>query len=507
MTASEITSETAPGTPPETATGTAAGTAARPAPADLLVVGGDVVTMAPGREVVTGAAIAVAAGRVAGIGTAEELRERFPGTPELDARDCVVIPGMINAHQHTTADPLVRSMIPDDISSDEAIFSWIVPLHDQVTGDDDELSATLTAAESLLRGVTTILEPGTVAHPLRVAAGLASAGIRARVGRWGWDVPGVAHALPAAETLALQEETVRALPPSGTVTGWVTLVGHDLASDELFIGAAELAERLDVGLTWHVSPSAADTRAYAERSGTPPVLHFRRLGVLGPRLLLGHAVWLDDAELDAIVETGTSVASCPGAYLRLGQGYGRAGRHAELVRRGGRLALGGDSHNAGDVPDVLGTARLLAALERDRDEAPVLRADQVFALATIGGAEAAGLGHLVGSIEVGKAADLVVLDTRDLSWTPRGDLATHLVWGAPTHTVRDVLVDGRIVVRDRRLTTVDTGALRREAAERSAALLRRAGLDVPHRWPAIPAAEYSRRPSDRPGPSPNPRIP
>ncbi|WP_433348085.1 amidohydrolase family protein [Microtetraspora malaysiensis] len=465
------------------------------APADLLVVGGDVVTMAPGREVVTGAAIAVAGGRIAAIGAPGELRARFPGSPELDARECVVIPGLVNAHQHTTADPLVRSMIPDDISSQEAIFDWIVPLHDQVTGDDDELSAALTAAESLLCGVTTLLEPGTVAHPLRVAAGLASAGIRARVGRWGWDVPGAAHALPAAETLALQEETVRALPPGGTVTGWVTLVGHDLASDELFTGAAELAERLDVGLTWHVSPSAADTRAYAERAGTSPVLHFRRLGVLGPRLLLAHAVWLDDAEVDAVIESGTAVASCPGAYLRLGQGYGRAGRHAELVRRGGRLALGCDSHNAGDSPDVLGAARLLAALERDRDETPVLRADQVFALATIDGARAAGLGELVGSVEVGKAADLVVMDTRDLSWTPRGDLATHLVWGAPAHTVRDVLVDGKVVVRDRRLTTLDADALRREAAERSAALLRRAGLDVPHRWPVVPADSYARRPS------------
>ncbi|GAA2907998.1 5'-deoxyadenosine deaminase [Streptosporangium fragile] len=460
--------------------------------ADLLVAGGEVVTMSPGREVVTGAAVAVAGGRIAAIGPAGALRSAFPGTPELDASGCVVIPGLVNAHQHTTADPLVRSMIPDDIDSQESIFDWIVPLHGEVTGDDDELSATLTAAESLLRGVTTILEPGTVAHPLRVAAGLAAAGIRGRVGRWGWDVPGAVHALPAAECLAMQEETVRALPPGGPVTGWVTLVGHDLASDELFTGAAELAERLGTGLTWHISPGRADVTAYARRAGTRPVLHFARLGVLGPRLLLGHAVWLDDAELDAVVATGTAVASCPGAYLRLGQGYTAAGRHAELVRRGGRLALGCDSHNAGDAPDLLRAAWLLAALERDRDARPVLRADQVFALATVDGAAAVGLGDLVGSIEVGKAADLVVLDTRDPAWIPRGDLATQLVWGAPSHTVRDVLVDGRVVVRDGRITTVDVGTLAGEAADRSAALLRRAGIDVPHRWRALPGEEHIR---------------
>ncbi|GAA4717760.1 S-adenosylhomocysteine deaminase [Phytohabitans rumicis] len=439
------------------------------------------------REVVTDAAIAVVGGRVAAIGTPAAVRSRFPGTPELDARGCVVIPGLVNAHQHTTADPLVRSAIPDDIGAQEAIFDWAVPLHAAVTGDDDELSATLTAVESLTRGVTTLLEPGTVAHPLRVAAGLRAAGIRARVGRWGWDVDGQPYALPAAEALAAQEETVRAIGTDGPVTGWVTLVGHDLASDALFAGAAALAQRLGTGVTWHLSPGPEDAVAYAKRAGTRPVLHLRDLGVLGPRLLLGHAVHLDDAEVDVLLESGTAVASCPAAYLRLGQGYTRAGRHAELVRRGGRVALGCDSHNASDVPDVLRAAWLLAALEKDRGGPWALRADEAFALATIDGARAAGLGDLVGSIEVGKAADLVVLDTRDPAWTPRGDLATHLVWGAPSHTVRDVLVEGAVVVRDRRVTTVDVEALGREAAERSAALLRRTGIDVPHRWPRVPA--------------------
>ncbi|MBO4208734.1 amidohydrolase family protein [Micromonospora echinofusca] len=448
--------------------------------------------MAADRAVVTDATIAVAAGRIAAVGATADLRRRFPGTPELDATGCVVVPGMVNAHQHTTADPLTRSTIPDDVSAQEAIFGWSVPMHAVLTGDDDELSATLAAVDSLTRGVTTLLDPGTVAHPDRVAAGLTTAGIRGRVGRWGWDTPGQPYAMPVADSLAAQEETVRALPADGLVTGWITLVGHDVVSDDLFVGAAELAERLDVGVTWHISPGDNDPAAYAIRTGTRPVLHFRRLGVLGPRLLLGHAVWLDDAELDAVLDTRTAIVSCPAAYLRLGQGYTRAGRHAEFARRGGRLALGCDSHNAGDVPDVLRAAWLLAALDRDGSGDPTraLRADEAFALATIRGAEAVGMAGLIGSIEVGKAADLVVLDTREVSWLPPGDLATHLVWGAPSHTVRDVLVDGAVVVRDRRVTTVDLDALATEAAARSAALLRRAGIEVPHRWPVVPAARY-----------------
>lgn len=446
----------------------------------LLVVGGDVVTMDAERRVVTGASVAVAGGRIADIGTAERLRAAFPGAAELDARGCVVTPGLVNAHQHATADPLIRSMIPDDISSDDAIYRWIVPLHELVDGDDDELAATLLAVESVRTGVTTVLDPGTVAYPLRVAAGFRAVGVRGRVGRWGWDADGAPYAAPPAETLAAQEESIRAVGTEGLVSGWVTLVGHSLVSDELFVGAAELAARLDVGATWHISPGEDDVRAYAERSGLRPLVHLDRLGVLSPRVLLGHAVWLDDAELEVALATGVGVASCPAAYARLGQGYGRAGRHGELAARGGRVAIGGDSHNAGDRPDVLGAARVLAAFECDRGT--VLRADQAFALATVDGARAVGLGDVVGSIEVGKAADLAVFDTADISWTPRGDLALHLLWAAPTHTVRDVLVAGRVVLRDRQVVGVDEAALRAEAADRSAHLLRRAGVEVPSRW-------------------------
>jgi 5-methylthioadenosine/S-adenosylhomocysteine deaminase len=455
---------------------------------DLLVVGGDVVTMDAQRRVVTGATVAASNGVVAAIGAAADVRAHFPGAQEIDATDCIVIPGLIDAHQHTTGDPLVRSMIPDDISSEESIFDWIVPLHAAHDGDDDELSATITAVDALTRGVTTLLEPGTVAHPLRVAAGLERAGIRARVGGWGWDVEGMPFAGAADEVLGAQEETVKALGPGGLVTGWVTLVGHDLASDELFAGAADLAERLDVGLTLHMSPGENDIASYARRSGLRPVEHLGRLGVLGPRLVLGHAVWLDDAELDLVLDTQTAIASCPAAYLRLGQGYTRGGRHGEFVRRGGRLALGCDSHNAGDVPDVLHAAYLLAALERDRGTENALRADQAFGLATVEGARAVGLGGVTGSIEVGLSADLVVLDTRSAAWAPRGDLALQLVYGGASGSVRDVVVDGTVVVRDRRPTRVDVDALRRDAAERSAALLRRTGIDVPHRWPSVDAS-------------------
>jgi 5-methylthioadenosine/S-adenosylhomocysteine deaminase len=460
--------------------------AAGPA-ADLLITGADVVTMDAERRVLTGGAIAIVRGTIAAVGATESARARYPSAPELDAEGCIVVPGMVNAHQHTTASPLTRSLVPESVTGDESIFEWSVPTHAAVTADDDEVSAALVATESLLHGVTTLLDPGTVAHPEAVARGLRAAGIRGRVGCWGWDVAGQPHAGTVGEVLERQEATVHAIGTHGTVTGWVTLVGHALASDALFEGAAALAERLDVGITWHLSPSDADVRSYAVRSGLRPVEHLRRLGVLGPRVLLGHAVWIDAAELEALLDSGTAVASCPAAYARLGQGLVRAGRHPELARRGGRVALGCDAHNAGDDPDVLRAAWLLAALDRDRGGPDPFRADEAFALATVDGAQAVGLGDTVGSIEVGKQADLVVLDGDDLAWTPRGDYALQLVYGSGGRAVRDVLVAGRVVVRDRKVTTLDVAALRTEARRRSAELIDRAGLTARPRWPVSPA--------------------
>ncbi len=455
---------------------------------DLLVTGGDVVTMNNRREVLVGGAVAVAGERIAAVGATSALRRDHPGVPELDARGCVVIPGMVNAHQHLTGDPLARSCIPDDLPPGASIFEWSVPLHGAHTEADDALSATLAAVESLRRGVTTVVEAGTVAHPVAVGEAVAAAGLRATIGTWGWDIEEGPFAAPAAEVLARQREVLRRFPPGGLVTGWVTLVGHGLASDALLSGAAELAREAGTGLTMHMSPTSSDPEVYLERTGVRPLIHLERLGVLGDHLLLAHGVWLDDAEIDAVLRTRTAIAYCPWAYLRLGQGVGRAGRHAELVRRGGRVALGCDAANAGDQMDILRAAALAAGLANDATPGGQgMTAAGAFELATVAGAAAIGMGDLIGSLEPGRMADIAVLDTAAPEWTPRGDLALQLVWSADGHSVRDVVVGGRIVVRDRRCTTVDENALRAEAAGAAGSLLRRAGISVPHPWPLIPS--------------------
>ncbi len=452
----------------------------------MIIAGGDVVTMNGSRQVLLGGSVVVVDGLITAVGSTRELRAAHPQATVLDATDCVVTPGMINAHQHLTGDPLVRSCIPDLLAPGASIFEWAVPIHGEHTADDDDVSARLSAVECARNGVTTVIEAGTVAHPLQVAAAMTSVGIRGTVGTWGWDIEDGPFVGTVAEVLDRQRAVVEAFPSGGLVEGWVTLVGHDLASDELLAGAAELAREMNTGITMHMSPTWSDPESYVTRTGRRPITHLQHLGVLGENLLLAHGVWLDDEEIDLVLSTRTAIAYCPWAYLRLGQGVTRVGRHAEIVERGGRVALGCDAANAGDVADILRAAALAAGIARDgRLEPQKFGAHQAFELATIAGAEAIGMADRIGSLEAGKQADIVVHDATDWGWTPRGDVGLQLIWGTDGRTVRDVFVAGNEVIRDGRCVTVDLPTLRREAQAHQGSLLDRAGITIPHVWPQV----------------------
>ena len=443
--------------------------------AALIVTGaGAVVTMDASRRVLTGSAIVIRDGRIAEIGPQPRLLAANAGLDRIDAAGGVVTPGLIDAHQHLTGDRLARSSIPDTVPSWEAITRWAIPLHAAQDAQDEALAAGLACVEAARNGVTTVVEAGTVANPERVAAAVAEVGIRAGIGVWGWDVGDGPHAAPAAVVLDRARRVLDAFPAgAGLVEGWVALVGHDLASDELLRGAAELARGTGTRMTMHMSANERDGERYRARTGVAPLVHLDRLGVLGPHLLLAHALHTDAQERELLLGSRTAVAMCPWAYLRLGQDPQRIRWHAGLVARGVRAALGCDSENAGDQIDVLRTAALLAGWLDPAGS----RAEAAFALATCAGAEAIGRDHDLGSIEVGKQADLVIFDAGHSSWVPAGsDPYLQLVWGTDGRSVRDVLVAGRVVVRDGRCTMVDEHALAAEAGRRAAALRARAGI-------------------------------
>jgi 5-methylthioadenosine/S-adenosylhomocysteine deaminase len=450
----------------------------------MRIVRGTVVTMNPGREIIVDGAVSVDGPTITHVGTFDEARAAFPDAPVDGSGTDLVLPGYVNGHQHLTGDRLIQSSIPDDLPPGEAISTWVVPVHAEHSGDDDELSATLTLAESLTNGITTTFEAGTVAHPDRIARAAERIGARLTIGTWGWDVEhgpfrGSVDEVLERQTTALDLET------GPLVSCWVSLVGHDLMSDELVVAATSLARERDVGMTFHLSPSTSDAESYLARTGHRPLVHLDSLGVLGPHLAIAHAVHIDDDEVDLLLGSQTAVVSCPWAYLRLGQGVSHGFRHLDLWRRRGRLALGCDSENAGDMVDGIRVAALFAGMAKERDRDPTaFGAHDALELLTIRGAEALGIDHTVGSIEVGKQADLVVHDRSRVEWIPPSpDPVLQLIWGSDGRSVRDVFVAGQQVVADGRVTTVDVDGLADDAVVAGMALRSRSGIESVARWP------------------------
>ena len=240
------------------------------------------------------------------------------------------------------------------------------------------------------------------------------------------------------------------------VSGWVTLVGHDLMSDELVVAASALARDEGTGITFHLSPGDGDAVSYLARTGRRPAAHLDALGALGPHVLLAHAVHLDDEEVAVVLDRHVGIAYCPWAYLRLGQGVARAGRHAEIVAAGGRIALGCDSENAGDHVDVLRAAAAAAGIALDAGapsrSAPTPRWSWPRSAAPRPSAWATRSGRW--SRASGPTSSLV--DTTAPNWVPLApDPVLQLVWASDGRDVRHVVASGpgrrpRRALHDRR---------------------------------------------------------
>jgi len=257
------------------------------------------------------------------------------------------------------------------------------------------------------------------------------------------------------------------------------------ASDALVVAASDLARRNGAVLYMHQSFAASDTATFVEEAGGRlPVEHLADLGVLAQNLQLVHLIRTQPREVDLLASAGASVVHCPGASVRWGMGAARIGHFPEMVQAGINVALGSDSGNYSDFLDIGRQVYLAATIHREaRGVTPLISAEQAIEMGTINGARALGIAEGIGSIEVGKRADLVVHDTRRPEWHPLTDPAASLVYAAQSTGVRDVVIDGEIVLRDGRFTRLDDVAALAAIDRASADLSRRMGLAIDRRWP------------------------
>lgn len=462
-----------------------------PAPADIVIRGGWLVTLNSEREIYRDGLVAIQGSKIAAAGSRAELGNRYRGDIEITATDNVILPGMVNGHRHILSG--ARGAAPEGMVTLDVLRAFYYPSFEALTEDDMHVYAMHHSAEMLRFGTTLYEEPGCT-HLDAVLAGIAGAGIRCRIGPWTWDHGGPsASTLPstwlkmthdeAVERLKDGVSTVRALR-NPRIRDAVTIEGVGTCSDQLNISAAALAAELGSLCVLHKATSEQEVELELHAFGHRPLEHMYRTGALNSHVFLNHMTSLEVFEVDMLAETGARVSCNPSSALRLSKGTTQTGKWPELLRAGIPVALGTDAENASNFHDIVRSMYLAAVLPRDarRDPAAVT-VEQAVEIATLGGATAMRWDDQLGSIEVGKEADVVIFDTNDFDWTPLHNPLTNLVYSATGHSVDTVVVGGEILVRNKQLTKLDGEELRARAAEVDRRVLRRIGADPGPAWP------------------------
>jgi 5-methylthioadenosine/S-adenosylhomocysteine deaminase len=439
--------------------GTSAGTVAVPrsAAADLLVTNGTIVTMDAQRRVVAAGAVAVRDGRILDVGPAAEVARRHPARNVLDAGGGLVIPGLINAHTHA---PMVLFRgVADDLRLMDWLQRFIFPAEARnVTAGFVKAGTRLAALEMILSGTTTFVDMYYFED--QVAEACAEAGLRCAAGETLIEFPAPDNKT-IAEALAYTERFLQRWRGHRRVMAAVAPHSTYLASPETLKAAHALADRYQAPLLIHLSESSDEQTQVKERYGKSPTEHLRDLGILRRGLLGAHGIFLTPTDRAALAQAEAGVAHCPQSNMKLSSG---AAPVRDMLREGMRLGLGTDgaaSNNDLDMFEEMMSAALLAKhASGDPTAAP---ASAVLEMATLGGARALGREADLGSLEAGKRADLLVVDLRAPRLQPLYDPVSHLVYAAKGADVRHVVVEGQIILRDRRVLTLDAPSVIAEA--------------------------------------------
>ncbi len=440
----------------------------------LLIKDTTIITLDPHNHILQGNVI-VEHGRIASI----ELAAPCSGVgfdEVIDGHDRVLLPGFVQTHIHL-CQTLFRGAA-DDLALIDWLKQRVWPMEAAHTPESLYASARLGIAELIKGGTTCALTMETVNHTDSVFQAVEESGFRATVGKCmmdaGDDVP-----------TALNEETEASIAESlhllerwhGAANGRIRYCFAPRfavsCSRQLLEAVARLSREREVLVHTHASENPDEVAMVERSTGKRNVHYLNDVGLAAQHIVLAHCIHLDETEMEVLQTTGTHVSHCPSSNLKLASGIARV---SEMLDRGISVSLGADGapcNNRLDIFTEMRTAALLQKVLRGSQSLPALTA---LRMATTNGAKALGLGNQIGSIEVGKRADLVLLNLNSLHTVPRFDLISAVVYAAEASNVETVIIDGQVVMRDRVLLTLyekDVLAEAERHSQKFAAILRK----------------------------------
>jgi len=424
---------------------------------DLIIKGATVVTMDSSRRVIDHGAVAIDHGRIASVGAAAEIDAAYTAREVVDATGKVVIPGLINGHTHVPM-TLFRG-IADDLDLQEWLTKYIFPAEAKnVTEDFVRVGTRLGLAEMIRSGTTTYCDMYYFEDA--IADETFKAGMRGVLGETVIDFP-VADNKTNSEAMTYVERFINHWKGNALIIPAIAPHAPYTVSEDHLKAARAFSDRTGAPMVIHISETKREVDDSIKSKGASPIDYLNRIGFLNDRVIAAHVVWPTEEELGLIKRLGVGVVHNPQSNMKLASGVAPV---PEMLKNDLAVGLGTDgaaSNNDLNLWEEMDTA---AKLHKVFSKDPkVVSAQEAFEMATIRGARALHLEKEIGSIEAGKRADLAVVDLDDLNQTPFYNIYSDLVYAAKAGDVRTVIIEGRIVMRDRRFLTLNEETIKADA--------------------------------------------
>lgn len=425
--------------------------------ASLIVIGGAVVTQNATRQILSPGALAIDADEIVAVDRPEAVRQRYAAAETIDAGTDVVLPGLINTHTHA---PMVMYRgLADDLALGEWLQKYIFPAEAKTVSPAFVRTGTrLAALEMIESGTTTYVDMYYFEE--EVAKATREAGLRGVLGQTIIRFP-VADAKTPTEALARTERFIRAFKGDSLITPAVAPHAAYTNDETTLRASADLARRLDVPLIIHLAETEDEIRQVREAHRSTPVAYLDAIGFWAPTTVAAHGVWVTDDDIQILKQRNVGVAHNPESNMKLASG---AAPTMKYLAAGVAVGLGTDgaaSNNDLDMFEAMRQAALLAKLST-RDPSAV-SAQVALDMATLGGATAIGMERTIGSLEPGKRADLITVSMSAARQAPMYDPVSHLVYVTRGDDVRTTIVNGKVLMRNRQLRTLDRRAVIAEA--------------------------------------------